>query len=83
MWNGVVACHEKCEKLTSTSFAACVACRAEQFTCIDGTCVPGNSRCNDIPECPDGSDELACRKFDSLSKNNPVYYYLSQMRMSL
>jgi hypothetical protein len=44
----------------SLSFKPSKACRDNEFRCNDGTCVPGNSRCNRRQECPDGSDEANC-----------------------
>lgn len=42
-------------------------CRTDQFTCDDGTCIPGHLQCSGNPECPDGSDEKMCRKIYVLS----------------
>ena len=37
-------------------------CTSTQFNCANGQCVPVASRCNNIRECSDGSDELNCGK---------------------
>ena len=38
-------------------------CRTDQFTCDDGTCIPGHLQCSGQPECPDESDEKMCSKY--------------------
>lgn len=38
------------------------SCEEDQFICWDGTCLPQKVRCNNIKECPDGSDEVECSK---------------------
>ena len=42
------------------------------FLCHDGECVGNNSRCNNINDCDDGSDEHNCGKF-SLELHNLKY----------
>ena len=37
------------------------SCPSTQFNCADGNCVEMNQRCNQIAECPDGSDEFNCQ----------------------
>lgn len=38
------------------------ACRRDEFTCADGTCVPQSAKCNRQFECPDRSDEDDCQQ---------------------
>ena len=38
-------------------------CNDDQFSCQDGSCIPYSSKCNIRKDCPDGFDELNCRKF--------------------
>ncbi|XP_030010157.1 enteropeptidase [Sphaeramia orbicularis] len=35
-------------------------CAAGQFQCHTGSCIHGNSQCNSVMDCPDGSDEADC-----------------------
>lgn len=45
-------------------FQACepvpVECEAFEFDCGDNTCLPAGHRCDTVPECADGSDEVDC-----------------------
>ena len=36
------------------------ACNIDQFTCDDGKCIPMQSRCNNLLDCKDVSDENNC-----------------------
>ncbi|KAK3890848.1 hypothetical protein Pcinc_005210 [Petrolisthes cinctipes] len=36
-------------------------CRADEFTCDDGTCIDKRRRCDLATDCPDHSDELECQ----------------------
>ena len=42
------------------NFCLLKGCTSNQFTCANGQCVPSASRCNNVRECSDGSDELNC-----------------------
>ena len=37
-------------------------CEEHAFTCLDGGCVPNNTRCDGENNCKDGSDEYSCGK---------------------
>jgi hypothetical protein len=39
-------------------------CKANEFTCTDGACIPLDNRCDIIKDCPDKSDENNCTSFD-------------------
>nr|XP_045604056.1 uncharacterized protein LOC123761881 [Procambarus clarkii] len=52
---------------------ALTTCRTTQFTCDTGQCVPLTSRCDDIVQCSDRSDETNCRVIDRLSGYDPYY----------
>lgn len=36
------------------------ACNDQEWTCLDGMCIPMQSRCNNVPDCSDRSDEENC-----------------------
>ena len=38
-----------------------IGCAKGEFECGDGQCLPAVSKCNQLEECPDGSDEADCR----------------------
>lgn len=37
-------------------------CTSDYFRCHDGYCVPLWCRCDSVPQCHDGSDEIGCQK---------------------
>ena len=46
-------------------------CKCQHFKCFDGSrCLPEKFLCDDMKQCPDGSDEIAqiCRSFQISSK---------------
>ena len=43
-----------------------------EFTCNDGQCVSMTKRCNQLPDCDDGSDEKGCRLFSLVEGYNKV-----------
>ena len=52
------------------------ACLEEDFTCDDGHCIPMERRCDQTPNCRDGSDEKSCRMLvrnDNYNKRVPPF----------
>lgn len=47
------------------------ACRKNEFTCDDGTCIDAWRRCDLATDCPDHSDELTCRVVKAPEGYNP------------
>lgn len=37
-------------------------CRADEFTCRDGTCIPQSAVCDRRPDCPHEDDEANCHQ---------------------
>lgn len=35
-------------------------CKEDEFRCNDGHCLNDKLKCNGVPECKDGGDELGC-----------------------
>lgn len=46
--------------MIATEYLLIKGCTSNQFTCANGQCVPSSSRCNNVRECADGSDEFNC-----------------------
>lgn len=47
----------------SPAYDVCVPatlCTAEQFQCRDGRCITNSSKCNQVVDCEDASDEMNC-----------------------
>ncbi|XP_045119593.1 uncharacterized protein LOC123509383 isoform X2 [Portunus trituberculatus] len=56
--------HKKVELLLT-------ACRKNEFTCNDGTCIDSWRRCDLSTDCPDDSDELTCEVVKTAEGYNP------------
>lgn len=54
-------------KLLLNLSAAGRMCSSGQFSCTNGACIPGEYRCDRLPDCSDGADERDCRKFPSVA----------------
>ena len=46
-----------------TTTTAGTPCSSDQFTCDDGTCIPGYKTCDFVFDCDDSSDEQECPTF--------------------
>ena len=44
-------------------------CSSDQFTCDDGTCIPGYKTCDFVFDCDDSSDEQECPTFYTFEEN--------------
>ena len=40
-----------------------LGCSADTYQCDSGACLPIETRCNGLRECPNGSDERNCRMY--------------------
>ena len=47
--------------MTYTRMVKLSGCKDGEFTCDDGQCVRMDKRCNQLPNCRDGSDERMCK----------------------
>lgn len=46
-------------------FPSVTLCSAAEFQCKDGSCITNSSRCNQVADCEDASDEMNCSKYYS------------------
>jgi hypothetical protein len=35
-------------------------CTPDQWSCLNGQCIPQSAHCNQVQDCPQGEDELLC-----------------------
>ncbi|CAG7659260.1 unnamed protein product, partial [Allacma fusca] len=47
-------------------------CAANQYQCGDGSCIKLKLKCDNDPDCPDGSDELPEICGPAVSNNVPI-----------
>ena len=53
-------------------------CTSDYFRCHDGNCVPLWCRCDSIPQCHDGSDEIGCHKPEaSETSDGDIIFWLA------
>lgn len=55
------------------------SCGANKFRCTDGSCINSEYRCDDIPDCPDKSDELYCDGGYLLNKSTHYILFLRKV----
>ncbi len=49
--------------LSPSLFTSVTLCSAAEFQCKDGSCITNSSRCNQVVDCEDASDEMNCSKY--------------------
>ena len=53
--------NDKCHNGSYKAVLKLTGCNGSEFTCDDGHCVDIGQRCDQIPNCKDGSDEKGCQ----------------------
>ena len=63
--------------------ADAVECEDDQFTCLDGLCIPTSQVCDRLRDCSDGSDEAGEECDIDIGKSIPHCYSDKQVKIQL